>query len=701
IYIYGGADADSTYTFNDLWSFDPNTLKYVNLTQPNQAYRYTHTATALPNGMIVFLDGLFTKGSPPVPDINDINIVDIFDTNNNRWIKMRTVGRITPTRSGGCAQLAPDNKTIISFGGNKDSTSVDSMDTYYSNILLLDTDTWIWTIPRISGDSPAGRLYFSMGFIGTDLLAILYGDLSNLGYNDVNILRINNQNTSTLSWLSGPDEYLGINQPEDTSGRLSKGAIAAIITFSILFISTLAYGIWRTIKIKDFLPSVVKNFFWDPRQPLWTEMSRLVLRAILLFLFVSYVIFSITQALWSPTTSITMRTKVVAVQVPDVRFCIEGLEMPLNPTEAIKSEFRNRIDCITDKGVSCSGFITWLDTSIHLPRFENSVGSSDCYLFSPPSSFRLGATGGGITSGSKLHFDFNGEPQETITIQITQYPPGMDPNIKIYNTNTSDVPLIMSDEAVKEWSVRDIKGNNDPNTFIVYTNEALSIQYQIKDHQYLEETGWNKIGFLSRYNHTPEIMYSSIKSNFTIIRERFMTKYPFFSTTTLYPMDFYEVIEQDQKIHTIINSLGSVGGIISIILGIQAWLFGIRPKSPWGVVQRWSFGAVKYSLKKRLREEFHEPDIPISHVHAKKGQPKDKKNKDDSKTEESVEQKLANLQKSLHIMEERTRLAELLLSSYYVDNEIFKTLHSATNPPENKSSTDTSTFLQQDKYCEI
>ncbi|KAI9005517.1 hypothetical protein CLU79DRAFT_824805 [Phycomyces nitens] len=675
--------------YQDFWSFDPNTRQYTNLSRSDLLYRYGHTATALPNGQIVYIDGLSRTLDSNLA-ITNMNTVDIYDTITNTWTRKTTVGQRVVTRWGSSAVLGPDNKTIFVFGGN------DMNNTFHNNIFLLDTTTWIWTTPYISGNYPTIRSYPSMGFIDTNILAILYGGGMNIGYNDINILRIDDQ--GNFSWLSGPDDYLNLDSSENTKSGMSGGEIAGIIVGVLIITAILGFCAWKTFNDANYIPNTMRNLAWDQRggEPIWTEISRLILKFILTFLFLAYLVFSIRQALESPTTSITIRTKISSVRVPDVRFCVEGLDMPVYPTETTIAAFRNRISCTTDKGVGCSSFITWLDMSTHFPKFENSIGYSDCYLFSPPSWFRLGTSNDGYSNGTKLQFEFNGNIQTTVTTRITQYPPGMDPNVKVYKTNTSDVPSLMSDEAIKEWSMRDIQGINDPNTFTVYTNEALSIQYQIKDHQYLEETGWNRIGFLSRYNHTPELSYSSTKSNFSIMNERFMSSFYIFGTATIYPIDYFDIIEQDQKIYTIINSLGSVGGIISIVIGIQVLLFGFRPKSPWGIIQRWSHGPMRDSLVENLQKKFGRHNTPTPFISSVYGQSEDIGKKYDDQIDEtkdlllesSPEEELKYLRHRMSQMERRVQLTESLLEAYYVDVEIFRELDRAiSNRNEDLSGT--------------
>ncbi|KAL0093007.1 hypothetical protein J3Q64DRAFT_1869297 [Phycomyces blakesleeanus] len=557
VYIYGGLNPIIMTILNDFLSFNPRTFKFETLTKPNQRFLYGHTATALPNGQIVFISRatskhprnymysqssreLYTYAQSPRELI-------IYDINTDEWTHINATGEAPEGHMEASAVLVPYICRLLIYHidiGNNVGSNVDIK--YFKDIFLLHTASWIWSKPTIGGIYPGARTSLSMEFLDTNILAVEYRGSLSFPYKDMNILCIDNQSTPEYSWLSGPDEFLELNNIELPQYKM-KGAVVAGIIIAIVFAIILGFFAWKTYEDIYYMQHLIGSFIWDRRdgEPMWTELSRLIIQCILIFLFLAYLVFSVRQALDSPTTSITIIEKVLSVAVPDMRFCFEG--------NIIKSQ--------------------------------------------------------------ASQFTFNGSPQEDTTIRITQYAPGMDPNVKVYSLDTSDVPLIMSDQAVNEWAMRDIEGKNDPNTFTMYANDALVIQYQIKDHQYLTDSGRNKIGILSSYNHTPEISYSYVKNNFTVINSQFGTYFGgSFGSATIYPIEYANVVEQDQKIYTIVNSLGSVCGILSIMFGIQAWLFGFRPKSPWGVVQSWSWGSMKRSLSRKLQTKFDTLNTPVPFV---------------------------------------------------------------------------------------
>ncbi|KAI9019511.1 hypothetical protein CLU79DRAFT_238341 [Phycomyces nitens] len=682
VYIYGGMSVGSSIYLNDLWSFNPTTFQYINLTREHIMQRSRHTATVLPNGQIVYISGKTVDKDQISQRLISLNEIEIYDTNTGEWIYINATGSSTEGRMDASTALGPDKKTIFFFGGS----NLDNI--YFNDLTLLDTTTWVWSTPYISGVYPGARSSHSMGFIDTNLLVIAYGGALTMFYKDINILRIDDQENSKYSWLSGPDDLLNVTRTDHGLDQMDKGTIAGITVGAVLLAIILVYCVYKTFTNLYYLPHLLRGFIWDPRrgEPVWTEILRLILQIVLAFLFLAYLVFSIRQALESPTTSIKISTKVPSVQVPDMRFCFEGWGISEDPYGVGSTWPDISIYCTTDKGISCHKLLTRLNTTLHLPMFEDSVQPSECFMFSPPSWFTLGDSSDGYTNGTKLQFLINADTGKEGTIRVTQYPPGMNPNIRIYNINTTDVPVLMSDQAIDEWTVRDTQGKDDANTFTIYPNDALNIQYQIKNHKYLEDTGWNHMGFLSHYNNTPEIDYSARTGNFNMVGERLgQLDMPVIGSINIYPADYATVVEEDQRIHTIINSLGSVGGIISLMIGVEVLLFGFRPKSPWGIVQRWSYGVMRRSLDRSLVKEFGMLDTPVPFVRHVHDRFVDTDKTIDNRIDESnavllENQKVEDIQDLQYrqcLMEKRMELTEQLLEAYYINGEVFKELDSA------------------------
>eukprot|EP00602_Paraphysomonas_sp_CaronLab_P000197 CAMPEP_0185031222 /NCGR_PEP_ID=MMETSP1103-20130426/18569_1 /TAXON_ID=36769 /ORGANISM="Paraphysomonas bandaiensis, Strain Caron Lab Isolate" /LENGTH=252 /DNA_ID=CAMNT_0027566671 /DNA_START=41 /DNA_END=796 /DNA_ORIENTATION=- len=98
----------------------------------------------------------------------------IFNTDSFGWMQPRTSGFAPTARFGHTINLSEDGRLIV-FGGcsiPKDTRTP----RYNSDIRELDTDSMIWSRPRISGESPTGRFGHSAVLMGADRSKlIVYG----------------------------------------------------------------------------------------------------------------------------------------------------------------------------------------------------------------------------------------------------------------------------------------------------------------------------------------------------------------------------------------------------------------------------------------------------------------------------------------------------------------------------------------------
>ena len=303
--------------------------------------------------------------------------------------------------------------------------------------------------------------------------------------------------------------------------------------------------------------------------------------------------------------------------------------------------------------------------SIFSPVFTSSLGGVSCFLFRAPKDFQMTATSGANNGSTMLFYPFGDQSTTYGRIHVSTYPKEMDPNVKIYGIQ-DDVTVLMSDIDVINWMTRE---RNDIQTNNVYSMEPSTysaLGYELVDHQYLQNVGWNYVGFSPITNSTPEIETSfrqeAPNPNYTLTHQNL-------GLLAVFPSKFVSTRDREVKMYTLLNALGFVGGIFGLLLALQTWLFGYRPRSPWGVVQRWSIGDMKQSLLNGLSTNFRtapETGIPFIHpVHRRF----------------SVLNALPSAQESererIARVEERMQVLELLFKAYYVDDEVFRSLDNA------------------------
>ncbi|CAG8599619.1 1277_t:CDS:2, partial [Acaulospora morrowiae] len=183
--------------FNDVILFNPKLLSwdFHEILPDGPKPRGHHTATLLKNGIIVILGGVENQNeTKPI----DMNLIYLYDTNTNTWSSKQASGSLVESRSGHSAVLTGDDKIII-YGGWKSWR--ENYTTPTPLLSILDTSTYTWSIPSITGDSPP--LAYHAAHLYNNCMILAFGNITNFNgppndtTNKVYILDI-----TSFTWVS-------------------------------------------------------------------------------------------------------------------------------------------------------------------------------------------------------------------------------------------------------------------------------------------------------------------------------------------------------------------------------------------------------------------------------------------------------------------------------------------------------------------
>jgi hypothetical protein len=585
----------------------------------------------------------------------NMSTIYVFDTVKNTWnvVNAASTGKVPSTRADHSAILTADGKVAV-FGGDNNQPIWSRQ--YLAEVAVLDPSTWTWTtVTSFNGIEPSLRSFASAQLYENKYMLVTFGSAGNVKYNDINLF---NLDLSNPQWIDSASESDG-----ESSSGVSTGVIIGVAVAGGILVLIILFLLWKFQKYIRFLVTRIHADIWKPRvgEPIWAETTRLTSQVILLFILILLLVFIIRQVIESPKVTQTINSPVASVDVPDIRFCFDGYSSYPNAMDP-----RNpRVACSTDVGVGCSQYVQQLNMSMHTPVFSDQLGEVSCYLFRGDSSFQMTGSSGN-NNGSHMIFTVYGD--KTVQygrVHVSIWPKQMDPNVPIYNLAGN---TMLSTVDIANWLNDERNDIQVDNVYDFAPNTYNTLQYQIIDHQYLQPAGWNYVGFMSITNSTPEIdtQFRQESAN-----PMYNLTHLDLGTFVVAPAAYQTTVYKESKIYSLLNALGFVGGVVGLVFGFQAWLFGYRPRSPWGVVHRWSVGDMKRSLLRGLQNNFKtEAGIPLVHpVHKRFSQQQQPGYTPYSPFDADPDR--------ISKVEERMQVLELLFKAYYVDDEVFRSLDNA------------------------
>lgn len=266
--------------------------------------------------------------------------------------------------------------------------------------------------------------------------------------------------------------------------------------------------------------------------------------------------------------------------------------------------------------------------------------------------------------------DINGNISESGAIYIDMYAPGYNPNMVAYGLLASNQ---LSNEFNREWAISE-QGSNTIDSIILKPSVRTSASFDIIENRALRRyDGWNYVGFSSTYdvNSAVNSFYKDAPQNVALLQTSALL-----AQLTIQPSSFTININNEQKVFTLLNAFAQIGGVLGLFIAVQTILFGFRPQSPWGIVHRWSFGRLRVKLTDRLANYFDRMGTPVPLVNPVSSR-LSTVFKDNAYASGYAVDEAMNQENRVHQVEERLQLMELLLKSYYLNDEVFRSLDQA------------------------
>lgn len=322
----------------------------------------------------------------------------------------------------------------------------------------------------------------------------------------------------------------------------------------------------------------------------------------------------------------------------------------------------------------------------YTPMYPDQLGTVTCFMFmsATPFSFVDDKKSYSQSTSTKMLFSFQGPPRLNTygisdgsgVIYVDMYVPGNNPNVGAYNL-TSDFPNKVTPVETREWII-DEQGANLIDSILLKPSVRTSASFDIIETKQLRmDDGWNYVGFSSTYDDSFVVnkFFKDAPQNIALLNSSAIL-----SQLTIQPKTFTYNINNEQKVFTLLNAFAQIGGVLGLFIAIQTILFGFRPQSPWGIVHRWSFGKLRIKLTDRLAKYFNVIGTPVPLVNPVSNRLsttfKSDKYSPTSGYPFAVDEAI-NQENRVHQVEERLQLMELLLKSYYLNDEVFRSLDQA------------------------
>ncbi|POM68272.1 Rab9 effector protein, partial [Phytophthora palmivora] len=209
VVVYGGTD-DEERTLGDLHVFDMKTHRWTTPLNCETIKRTWHDAVYLSSKNLVIVFG-GERNSDIEGELDILSDIVVLDTECFLWYPPAICGSPPSGKSGHtCTALGDDVVVFGGSGGRNRQTSVH----------ILDTNAWNWKVVKVEGKPPTARTYHSAVAVGDDKIVYFGGNASSKSFNDVHVLQKTKKNTGDAVWMWDHPIVTGLT-PQERTGRHS------------------------------------------------------------------------------------------------------------------------------------------------------------------------------------------------------------------------------------------------------------------------------------------------------------------------------------------------------------------------------------------------------------------------------------------------------------------------------------------------
>lgn len=185
--VYGGSD-DNEGTLGDLHVLDLKTHTWTTPLNCETITRTWHDAAFLADKNLLLVFG-GERNSSVEGELDILSDIMVLDTECFLWYPPVTRGTAPAARSGHtCSVLGSD---VVVFGGSKGRNR-------QSSVHVLDCEEWIWRNVKVEGTVPKARTYHSAVTVGEDKIVYFGGNDSKKSFDGVVVLRKEEKNGDTV-----------------------------------------------------------------------------------------------------------------------------------------------------------------------------------------------------------------------------------------------------------------------------------------------------------------------------------------------------------------------------------------------------------------------------------------------------------------------------------------------------------------------